>query len=233
MKYLFLVPDYLELRSGLRWAMVHSLGGDHALFVELEAVTDSMFDPTAAGQHQDFWCAAVSWLMHHREQISTREDWCNIYDYALHLHTERLIQGKCFRWRGRTPEDLLRRGRAYKASRLIVTSNKCWEGRGWDWEGALGENGRCTITELTSPQALLEEGRLMDHCVASYVSKCQQNLSAIFSLSVNGERRLTIEVDPADRTVRQAYGGGNRAPTAQEENCLDFWTSRRLSSFEV
>ncbi len=76
----------------------------------------------------------------------------------------------------------------------------------------------CTIEELTFPAQLVAEGKVMHHCVGSYVQACRHGKSAIFSLrtaandgsSAPWKSHITIEVDRSTRKIVQIRGKNNR-----------------------
>jgi hypothetical protein len=70
---------------------------------------------------------------------------------------------------------------------------------------------------------LAEESREMHHCVASYAYRCVQGASAIFSVSYNGERRFTVEIDPRSKQLVQARGARNRNCHDDESALLMRW----------
>ena len=67
------------------------------------------------------------------------------------------------------------------------------------------------------------EARKMRHCVSLYWKKCVKGASAIFSLSIDGKKSLTIEVDPQFKRIIQARGKQNRAATKKEWEFLNLW----------
>src|SRR5258706_10246103 len=66
------------------------------------------------------------------------------------------------------------------------------------------------ITELTSGGQLRTEGTALRHCVASYSYSCWKGRSRIWSLRRRKGRSyrsvVTVEVNPASRTIVQARG---------------------------
>lgn len=76
-----------------------------------------------------------------------------------------------------------------------------------------GESTHWLIRELCSSRILAAEGRLMHHCVLSYVKSCRRGNTSIWSLSArtDGSRIpvLTIAVDPRSRKVTQVRGKYN------------------------
>lgn len=99
-----------------------------------------------------------------------------------------------------------------------------------DFAGGAGEWVR--IRQLRSYPELLDEGRHMHHCVASYVRQCQRGRRGIYSLTFNGGRMLTLEVTP-DYQLVQARGKYNRRPTPTERHWLAHWLrEERLTAAE-
>ena len=70
----------------------------------------------------------------------------------------------------------------------------------------------------------------MRHCVASYSRWCLLGWSTIWSMRCYGptgdERRLTIEVLPQRRFVRDALGFCNRRAKPEEREILKLWAQR-------
>jgi hypothetical protein len=84
------------------------------------------------------------------------------------------------------------------------------------------------LRELLSGADLIEEGRRLRHCVASYAESCTRGACSIWSLErrrgteEDAERLLTVEVDK-NNTIVQARGRANRWPTEQEKSVLGEW----------
>lgn len=102
------------------------------------------------------------------------------------------------------------------------------------WEPMAVQNfaggGKCKvrITQLLSYWELIDEGRALRHCVASYFDTCRRGRSGIFSLTLDGSRALTLEVQ-ANRTVVQARGLLNRRLNEEELGWVQRWaTDNRL-----
>jgi len=83
-----------------------------------------------------------------------------------------------------------------------------------------GESTEWLIRELCSSRTLAAEGRMMHHCVRSYVKSCRNGNTSIWSLSArtDGTRTpvLTIAIDPRRRKITQVRGKYN-ASIAQAE----------------
>ncbi|MBX2796856.1 MAG: PcfJ domain-containing protein [Myxococcales bacterium] len=87
-------------------------------------------------------------------------------------------------------------------------------------------SGSWHFRQLRSLAELVEEGRALRHCVATYAGKVQRKASAIFGLRCDGQRRLTIEVSRRTLSVIQAKGSANRLPTKEERLVLEAWCRR-------
>jgi hypothetical protein len=74
---------------------------------------------------------------------------------------------------------------------------------------------RWTIKQLCNLKSLINEGREMRHCVASYASRCSNKSVGIFSLSCTYKKdnslvkRATVEVRAVDRSIVQIKGKCN------------------------
>ena len=140
----------------------------------------------------------------------------------------------------RTPESLLRQVEAWHGALRIARAN---DKRYWKPSGISGLTVRTgprerpeqhtywTFRELLSGQELIENGRRLRHCVASYADSCVRGHCSIWSLdrrqgnNDRGESVLTIEVD-SDGTLMQARGLQNRLSNDQEKNLLETWMQR-------
>ena len=82
--------------------------------------------------------------------------------------------------------------------------------------------GPVRIEQLTTFGQLLDEGRALQHCVATYLQSCRQGRCGIFSFTIEDARVLTLEVT-ADRTVVQVRGKHNRWMTPAERTWINQW----------
>jgi hypothetical protein len=88
-----------------------------------------------------------------------------------------------------------------------------------------------TITELKTAQDLLNEGRKMKNCVASYSYSCASGNSAVFTVervypvSQAIEKAATLEVHQLNRTLVQAKGKCNSALTPKTMNIVTRWAA--------
>ena len=85
-----------------------------------------------------------------------------------------------------------------------------------------GDDGRVRITQLTTFGELVEEGRSLQHCVASYLEACRRGRCGIFALRLDGRPTITLEISP-DRVVVQARGRHNRSMNTSERHWVSRW----------
>jgi len=81
-----------------------------------------------------------------------------------------------------------------------------------------------TITPILSGKDLAKEGKSLGHCVASYSRSMINGHSYIWSMSENGARKLTIQVNERLEII-QARGKYNRTPTNSEKMLIKRWAN--------
>ena len=89
------------------------------------------------------------------------------------------------------------------------------------WENRMGVrfDAGFMVVELSTAQALAEEGHAMRHCVRSYVAACVQGRSRIFSIRKDGAHVATLEICQTGRgswKVEQLRGLFNRLVSEPE-----------------
>lgn len=142
--------------------------------------------------------------------------------------------GLCMK--GRTLQSLLRQMHAWH--RQLGRTSDGSTGRRWDScglagfdrvEGEPGNQRRFVIVELLDSAELQAEGRVMRHCVYSYTRSCADGRCAIFSLRHDAgaglERRATIEVVPAWKSIVQVRGRLNATPGPVEQRIIRAWAA--------
>ena len=88
-----------------------------------------------------------------------------------------------------------------------------WSYRGYSYQG----DGNHVFRELTTGQALLDEGEAQHNCVFSYRHACVSGHTSIVSMrSIQNSARLTIEIDNSSRRIVQIREVCNRLPTSEE-----------------
>jgi hypothetical protein len=236
-------PDHFTVEAALRWGQVRGLGGPKPL---ARAVAATRLGRSF--EDEDFWSTVVRFLVNHPGLDPTQIG--PIVDY---LHHQRFMpqdvlveEGELtglgppqpnLSMKGRTARSLLRQVGEWherlKQSRDVATLS--WEpsriGAFRHVERDADAELRCwTIRELTSGEQLRREGAAMRHCAASYAGSCARRSTSIWSMRFeDGGRRfrvMTIEVDPATRTIRQARRRGNAPPNDKALGVLRRWAAR-------
>ena len=142
-----------------------------------------------------------------------------------------------FTMKGRTPASLLRQVDAWHRTLARIEQPKAeWPPSGIDsFEfiegGEKGGNLRVwTIRELLSTKALVDEGRKMKHCVATYAHSCGSGACSIWTLEVENfdgrSKMLTIEVLNGSRMICQARGKCNMLPGEKHLGILRRWAEQ-------
>jgi hypothetical protein len=236
-------PARLHPEDACAWAEIRRLGGGDEEFQRLRVHAGYAFGPTtpmpdhfrraeahegSAEQFSVFWADTVRWLTKNRTTLT--DEMCNlILPWALHQYTEDVADDRVFLWKGRSVAQTHRLAVEYDRSLKLPYEAVCWRSQGWDAAWGVWADQEWTMRELTSGRELYEEGSAMSHCVASYALRCRGGASAIFSLRCNGERRLTLELDPQTRRIVQARGPHNRHPTEEEQQQIEAWQRMKLA----
>ncbi|MFD1469629.1 PcfJ domain-containing protein [Hymenobacter caeli] len=186
-------------------------------------VLESRLGREGPGPDDDFWLGVVD-LFRAAPLVDPRQlgpvcDWIH-QKRSVGIGHERAQPG--FSLKGRTVASLLAQTAAWhrRLARLrghthsSLPFSTAWEGLAVpNFVG--GDEGGVRITQLTTFGELVEEGRTLQHCVASYVESCRRGRCGIFSLRINRRPVVTLEVLP-QRLVVQARGRHNRGMAADE-----------------
>jgi hypothetical protein len=236
-------PHHLSVEEALRWGQVRGLGGSEPLARAVAATRlGRSFDD------EDFWSTVVRFLVDHPELRPSQVG--PVVDY---LHHRRFVpqdvlveEGELtglgpsqpdLTMKGRTARSLLRQVREWNERLKLPTgiTTQWWKPSGigpFRHVERDGEAGlRCwTIRELTSGEQLRREGAALRHCVGRYAGACARRTTTIWSMRFeDGGRRfrvMTIEVDPATRTIRQARRRGNAPPNEKALGVLRRWANQ-------
>jgi hypothetical protein len=234
--FLYSVPKNSYTGDACTYAEVMRLGGNLVDFSRLRGSHAFVIDPTepsAVEGFSSFWESTVCWLISNRDSMD-EHGWISgvelhiarILDWGLfQFHESRNGDGVQFSWRGRALSAVAARCQEWEQALYSGRSGAAfkWDKQGWDWEHSVTVSEKWKISELTSTEELAHEGQCMQHCVASYDGNCLNGFASIFSVSRNGHRRLTIEVDPRTKRVVQVRGRKNRNPTHAEADVVLQW----------
>jgi hypothetical protein len=79
------------------------------------------------------------------------------------------------------------------------------------------------IIEILNSKELHAEGKAHKHCVLSYSGSIEQGYCSIWSMKLNGDRAITIEV--RSKNIVQAKGSCNRSASIAEFKILQRWAN--------
>lgn len=87
------------------------------------------------------------------------------------------------------------------------------------------------LEELTGSRLLADEGRVMKHCVGTYIHYCFTGRSAIFSFrryiqGVLMERMATVEVNLFSKRIVQAKSRMNGKISDEVKKHLELWAKK-------
>ncbi len=226
--FLFEATEFPSPMLACIYAQIKCLGGGRWEYENLIRNDYFLYDPTEhypGFEPHIFWKETVHWLINHREEMTSNP--CQtILNWGVHCFTETRHRGVTFSWKGRSVTQSLARANQYQESLKITPQRQSWKPRGWNWSKADEDGHLWHIEELTNGLALFEEGQFMGHCVHTYTNRCVSGHCAIFSLTKDKKKKVTIEIYPLTKTIIQIRGKGNRMATGEEKSIADQWLTQ-------
>lgn len=233
-------PEKYDVIEAIRWGQVHALGGDARISKALIGTKLATFN-----NHEDFWETVIRWFIanpmldvaHYGPIIDYLQNQ-RFENYAVFEHGVARNLGipqPNLSMKKRDPEALLKAVEAWhkKLGKEKKAGANAWAPSGFaGFRIAEGEEGKhnsklWTITEYLSSKELIDEGRIMKHCVSSYARSCESGKTSIWSLRQHTnegiERLLTIEVWNSEKRVVQVRGKLNRICTTREAKIINRW----------
>lgn len=230
-------PDVCTPVQAVRWGQVLALGGDPQLAF---AVNKSTLGDALVSEPQEAWrLAIIHWLVNHQPLEPERVK--NLVDFAIRSKRRE----RQFSLQGRTPQSIERlieearmraQARARERTREDSEEQTRYQYRQFApsglaagiWEFGNGARRQIwMLDEIRCNRDLIQEGRHMRHCVATYEDYIVAGTSSIWTLRVEREgsvkRAVTIEVAPKTGQVIECRGKCNRSPNAEERRILDRW----------
>jgi hypothetical protein len=239
-----LAPEDYTIEQALRWGQMRALNGNRRM---VDAVCGTRLGNHF--EHNDFWISVLRFFV--QNPFLDTVHYGPIIDYVQGQRFERqevfvrpgVVEQQPpphpgFTMRGRTAQSLLRQVGAWhtQLGREQRFGPAQWKSSGISGLSAIegSEHSknmrRWTITELLNRDALVDEGRAMRHCIATYAPSCANGRSSVWSMQCENaegrERVLTIEVRPSSRMVMEARGRFNASPTPQAMRILRQWTEK-------
>lgn len=212
---------HLDWLQALRHAQVQALDGDRRL---AEAFCET---PMGRGWQADeaFWQRVIQWFAN-QAMLDPRQvgPLCDYIRHALEQDPSWSISGRTpasleratAEWHGELQKLRRVQGQSFAPSGLAGFSLDIKRRRAVD---------RWTVEELLFSRALVAEGQALKHCVYSYAGGVAAGRCSIWSMRLNGERRLTIEVHNGTGRIVQARGSCNRSPEPTEADIMARWAT--------
>lgn len=219
--YFLQAPEKLSIAEALRWAQVKGLNGSDEL---AERIAYSWIGTKEYGD-EDFWEAFIRIVanggMFDLDQLT------QLIDYVREMKRE---NGN-YILKGRTLQSLLRQSDEWHDRSMEIKGTRFWTSSGLYGYKAEKKMETVRMEELTRSKLLVEEGRTMKHCVATYAHQCVTGKTAIFSLRKYSfdlliETMATIEVNLSIRRVVQAKAKMNKKISDEARKHLDEWANK-------
>jgi len=181
-------------------------------------------------QDEGFWFSVMQWFNNQGDIDHRRIP--EIVDYINFKKTE----DNAFSMKGRTVVRLMgqmqewhRQLRKHKGLENAQYDPSGFEAAEYDLSkrvrGGCYEMELWTIKEITNSKDLALEGSKMHHCVYSYSQNITRGRCSIWSLRLNGQRQLTIELTNSQRSIVQVRGKYNRTIAPNERKVVKKWMS--------
>jgi len=229
--FLYQVPEDLSPTLSIVYAEILRLRSSEEVFgriIQHRFFVQDLTDPKLDETSRSFWVDTVLWLTKYVDEISV-EDSLDLLRWGVFCYWDQIDNNQeSFKWAGRSLQQSLQRAKQYNDG---LTQR--WKNHGWDWSWTDAKGTVWKIVELTSERELYKEGANMRHCVLTYASDCIEGESAIFSMTRNGKRRLTVDINPEGKIIEEARGKTNRETSKEERAILRLWTCQLKYDDEV
>jgi ribosomal protein L28 len=216
--------DYTFM-SALRRVQIHSRGGDQRLHAAW--MTRQVGRHLGNKAEEAFWDSVLVWLA--RNPMLDLNQLGPLIDYISY----RRNQDATFSMKGRSVLAMIRGMNEWHHELQTIREFKehNYNPSGFKpgaYETKKREKGnfvirRWTIAEILTSKQLAAEGKALSHCVYSYSHSIARGNVSIWSLSLNQEKMVTIEVSNSARRIVQARGKHNRQITAEEFRVIQKW----------
>lgn len=221
-------PSHFRIEEALRWAQITGQSGDDRV---AQAIIATRIGRNGFA-HEDYWSGVIGFFLNH--PFTDARKMGEVVDFLAN----RLEAGESVDVDGRTTASLIRLSDAWHhdINRMLgkVVDRQWQRSHLMDARYVVGKaQERITwkVTELLSLQALVDEGRAMQHCVSSYGTACSRRVTAIFRITAedaigNVERAGTIEVQLGTSRIVQAKAKRNTQLTPKARAVMEKWAYR-------
>jgi hypothetical protein len=247
-------PPQYSVAQALRFGQVLSLGGDVALATKI-------METRLVGDFSQpvFWESVIQFLIKNKglsfEEVREIIGFCHFVKFQQNVFTDPNDDNNLLVKAPLMPDFSLKGRNVASLFRLIATfeheikrSENLKEAVNIvalpmlpikDFETHIvmesGVKRRYTIRQITNDVALMMEGRVMGHCVFSYLNACLEQRSSIWTLAYTEgssvvNKTLTIEV--RETKIEQIRGKVNRFPSDFEKKLIGQWAEKEGLGFD-
>ena len=169
-------------------------------------------------------------LLVQKETLFDKSQVLPLWDYIVYIRRQMNNENKQFVLKNRSIQKLLNDMHEWHAKLSKSKDSSYWNGneviKPYVYEDLEKSPDAYYIKELTTAKELIEEGRKLSHCVASYAGSCKRGHCSIWSFykdTFGSKKKLiTLEV-VGDLTLVQCRGKGNRLPNDSEWYHINNW----------
>ncbi len=222
--YFLQAPSRLTVPEALRFAQVRGLGGDERIAdrIALSWIGSKSYED------EDFWERFIQILV--TGGMFNHSKTGELIDYVREM--KRANRG--YSLKGRTLQSLLKQSDEWHKRSSYSGGLQYWRPCGIEGYRFEREDGDIIVEELISTKELMNEGRVMRHCVASYAYLCLKGRTAIYSFRkyAHGIQEVlaTIEINIAAQKIVQAKGKMNKPVSNEVRRCMEKWAAKRQLS---
>ena len=240
--HFLLAPDSYSVPEAIRWGMLHAHGGNRWLANALRGSRFMLLDHFA---DTSFWISLARFLINHPHFNPRQQRRIVDYIYDVKYEPQRLLTPNGTRMLPPTQPHLTMKVMKGRRLQALLSAAEAWDPEvdlvsGFQWDRSQQirpftlqqqhPDGQViwSVNELTSSEALVQEGKDLQHCVgADYDAHCFYGESSIWSLTrktrQKTEKLLTIHVELPAHRITEIRGFENRVPTKSEFSIVKRW----------
>lgn len=223
------MPAKYSFMDALRYVQVMSAGGNQAIFEQWRC--SRHIRRMQSMEMEYFWFQVLHWVC--KQGTLQPKTLVPLLEYIAFLKgndTHFNMKGRAlpnmlkamYQWQQLERMRKLALGLNLPESGLL---NGCWA-HSWTQKRTRQEvKEHWSVTEILSDTRLLQEGRMLNHCVYSYRSAIRKGRCSIWSVVCDKQMKLTIEVDNRQKHIVQVKGKSNREPSQTEWQLVRRWAS--------
>lgn len=222
-------PPYLTFSEALFFGRIRGLGGSVALHDRLRTCLRRFHR-----MHEFHEEKLLSFLVKHQADLDL-DELPLLLGYVWHRFFDWRVRGQaeledCSFARIRREMQVWHRETQANPSYRYGYQDLTWPSTGYQGFTVKVDSIQYRILELTSYRELSEEGKVLSHCVASYVEDCKFRRCSIWSLRARkgeGQEKSLVTIElRADGYIAQALGKLNTQPNPKEMVLIKDWAAQ-------